>query len=144
MAVHPWWCPAQGLTLHTTRLTARAKKEISSLLERKGLKQLIHHQSHQVGCYFLVSRFCQKKGPNNFRSSGNKLTVSFTSDRTVEGEGAECTIACSDLIPAGQSRGSPHVKKKRFLTNRLPHLPSFCELVYRKHMSPFYPFHPSF
>ena len=38
VAVHPWWCPAQSLTLHTKRLTARAEKEISSLLERKGLK----------------------------------------------------------------------------------------------------------
>ena len=38
MAAPPWWCPAQSLTLHTTKLTARAKKEISSHLERKGLK----------------------------------------------------------------------------------------------------------
>ena len=26
---HPWWCPAQNLTLLTTRLTAREEKEIS-------------------------------------------------------------------------------------------------------------------
>ena len=60
----------------------------------------------------MVSRFCQKKGPNKFRSSGNKLTISFTSDRTAQGEGAECTIACSDHVPTGQTRGSPHIKKE--------------------------------
>merc|ERR1712192_265764 len=65
---------------------------------------LAHNKAHckgRKGDFVSLGkkRFCQKKGPNKFRSSGNKLTVSFTSDRTVEGEGAECTIACSDLVP---------------------------------------------
>jgi len=44
-------------------------------------------------------RFCQNKGPNNFTSTAGKLTVSFNANKKVEGEGAECTIACSDLEP---------------------------------------------
>jgi len=44
-------------------------------------------------------RFCQKKGPNNFNSAASKLTVSFISNKKVHGEGAECTVACSDLTP---------------------------------------------
>ena len=101
-------CPRFDLAHNKAHCKGKKGDFIS--LGKKRFKAVVN----QVGCYFLVSRFCQKAGPNNFRSSGNKLTVSFTSDKTVEGEGAECTIACSDLVPAGQSRGSPHVKKNTF------------------------------
>ena len=36
--VHLWWCLAQSLTSPTRRQTARAKGEISSLLESRGLE----------------------------------------------------------------------------------------------------------
>ena len=48
-------------------------------------------------------RFCRNSGPNNFNFSGNRLTVTFRSNSSVEGEGAECTIACSDLAPAANT-----------------------------------------
>ena len=46
--------------------------------------------------YFASRRFCQKSGPQNFSSSSSKLTLSFVSNNAFEGEGAECSIACSD------------------------------------------------
>jgi len=52
--------------------------------------------------YLLLGnqRFCQKSGPKNFSSSSSKLTLGFVSNRVFEGEGAECSIACSDVPPA--------------------------------------------
>jgi len=52
-------------------------------------------------------RFCQNKGPTNFTSTAYKLTVSFNSHKKVEGKGAECTIACSDLEPTSSGTGCP-------------------------------------
>ena len=48
-----WWCLAQSLTSPTQRQTARAKGEIFSLLERKGLKpfSLVHLSS--VVCFLI-------------------------------------------------------------------------------------------
>ena len=108
-----WWCLAQSLTSPTQRQTARAKGEIFSLLGRKGLKpfSLVHSSSvvclliwfppqHQnIDLFHLFPRFCQKKGPDNFNSTASKLTVSFISNKKGHGEGAECTVACSDLTP---------------------------------------------
>ena len=38
----------------------------------------------------------------NFTSTSSKLALSFVSNKLFEGEGAECTIACSDVSPANE------------------------------------------
>ena len=59
----------------------------------------------QIKLVALPPRFCQKSGPNNFSTSSDKLLVGFRSNKKVEAEGAECTIACSDKTPAKTSPG---------------------------------------
>ena len=51
--VHFWWCLAQSLTYTIQKQSARAKAEIFSLLERKGLKpfSLVHLSS--VVCFLI-------------------------------------------------------------------------------------------
>ena len=100
MPVHPWWSPAQSLTLLTARHTARAERGISSLLDPKGWEQT---QRSPIWLLFMFLRFCQKSGPKNFSSSVDRLTVTFRSNMIEEGEGAECSIACSDLTPTEQA-----------------------------------------
>ena len=50
-----------------------------------------------------ISRFCQNKGPMNFSSSANKLTLTFKSNGKANGEGAECIVACSDLTKTSET-----------------------------------------
>ena len=74
-------------------------------------------------CTFPL-RFCQNNGPSNFTVRANKLLLQFRSNRRVHGkgadctiffiiifylfiyspgEGAECTIACSDFTPRAET-----------------------------------------
>ena len=55
--------------------------------------------SHIAYYYRVFPRFCQKNGPNSFISTAKTLVIRFNSNAKVEGEGAECSIACSDLTP---------------------------------------------
>ena len=48
-------------------------------------------------------RFCKNTGPSNFTFRANKLIVQFRSNRRVHGEGAECTVACSDFVPTAET-----------------------------------------
>ena len=87
------------MTFHIERQAAQVDQEISSPSESKGLEK------KQIKLVALPPRFCQKSGPNNFSTSSDKLLVGFRSNKKVEAEGAECTIACSDKTPAKTSSG---------------------------------------
>ena len=52
-----------------------------------------------IALFHLFTRFCQSKGPNSFNSTAKTLTIGFNSNAKKEGEGAECSVACSDLTP---------------------------------------------
>ena len=45
---------------------------------------------------FAFTRFCGTKGPEEFTSKSKTLAVAFKSDKKGNGQGAECTVACSD------------------------------------------------
>ena len=68
------------------------------ILIRKYLSLLSYDKMFLKGNQCLACRrFCQKSGPVNFTSTLSKLALSFVSNKNFEGEGAECTIACSDV-----------------------------------------------
>ena len=57
--------------------------------------------TRQFSCHIPL-RFCQNSGPKDFISNSKKLTVTFNSNKKVEGQGADCIVACSDFIPTGK------------------------------------------
>ena len=88
-----WACSQQG--------TLQGQKRRFPLAWKSKVWSDSYHTSKlTVICWF--PRFCQNNGPNNFSFSGNRLTVTFSSNRAVEGEGAECTIACTNLAPPAE------------------------------------------
>jgi len=85
--VHLWWCLAQRFDIAHPKANCKGKGGDFLAIGKK--------------------RFCQNKGPTNFTSTTGKLTVSFNANKKVEGEGAECTIACSDLELTSSGTGCP-------------------------------------
>ena len=93
----------------------------------------------------LFTRFCQSKGPNNLNSTTKTLTIGFNSNAKEEGEGAECSVACSDLTPTSGTlvwESSDQLKhylrwvgRRRRVIKTVPAsqpkgYPSMCEGVY--------------
>ena len=93
----------------------------------------------------LFTRFCQSKGPNNLNSTAKTLTIGFNSNAKKEGEGAECSVACSDLTPTSGTlvwESSDQLKhylrwvgRRRRVIKTVPAsqpkgYPSMCEGVY--------------
>ena len=93
--VQPWWCLALSLMLRTQEQTAGPITEITSPSEVEGFNT----NAFWLRAIYFPPRFCKNTGPSNFTFRANKLILQFRSNRRVHGEGAECTIACSDFIP---------------------------------------------
>ena len=88
--------------LRTRGQTAGQISEISSLSEVEGCNSSALWLMVECSCTFPL-RFCQNNGPSNFTVRANKLVLQFRSNRRVHGEGAECTIACSDFTPRAET-----------------------------------------
>ena len=75
------------------------------------------HFSDCIALFHLFTRFCQSKGPNSFKSLAKTLTIRFNSNKRKEGEGAECSVACSDLTPTSGTlvRESSYQLKHKYL-----------------------------
>ena len=95
--------------------------------------------------FHLFPRFCKRKGPNSFKSTTKTLKIGFNSNAKKEGEGAECSVACSDLTPTSGTlvwESSDQLKhylrwvgRRRRVIKTVPAsqpkgYPSMCEGVY--------------
>ena len=100
------WC-LDGLLLYLSHLRWKYYAEIliqkvknfPNAMQCSAVVPTTMYFSDCIALFHLFTRFCQSKGPNSFNSTAKTLTIGFNSNAKKEGEGAECSVACSDLTP---------------------------------------------